>query len=71
MYWVTNAGTESDEGGGGMMVSKAVGRCARTRVTTPTRGTSKLTSYTWPAAEHDREEHCGQHFPGMRTTVSS
>ena len=53
------------------MVSKAAGRRVRTSVTAPTTGTSKLTSYTWPAAEQDRGEQCGQHFPGTRTTVSS
>lgn len=35
------------------------------------RGTLKVTSYAWPDAEQDREEHCGQHFPGTRMTVSS
>lgn len=53
------------------MVGRAEGICVRTYVKTPTGGTAKVTSYTWPDAEQDREEHCGQHFPGTRTIVSS
>lgn len=53
------------------MVGRAEGICVRTYVKTPTVGTSKVTSYAWPDAEQDREEHCGQHFPGTRMIVSS
>lgn len=63
MYWVTNAGTESDEGWEEWWLARQWAD-VQERVSQHLTGTSKLTSYTWPAAEHDREEHCGQHFPG-------